>query len=717
MSWHRYALVVIGLTASLCIQKGNSNGESTEQTPAPTPAPGAVCETAECLSAANEIKKKMNLSVNPCEDFNEFACGRFIKESNISEGRSAVDTITHLEDNNQATLRDIIAGEVKATDPQYLLNIKRFYNSCIDENTIEAVGLTPYLNDSEFVDDWPTLNPRWSGANFNLNEVIARYSKVFIHPIFDMFHMNDMSDSSKLAIYLYEAHLPLDQETYNQPRNDTILQAYEKYLVEIAVVLDANREVAMRDAKEVVDLEIELSKIMVPRDQQRNATKLYNPVQLNQLSIMYPELDIVGYARAVYGLVNITLTGDEKVINLYPTFIGNISLVVQKFSNRTLQNLFGFSYAISRVGVLTQWMRAITHEFNRVYLGHESETPRWKFCVDSTAELFSKGISKQFVTRLFSERAKRDVNDMIDNMKEVFRDMIHGASWMSEATKTEARVKLAAMKRKIGYPDFEFEEADIEKDYREHIMKVDDYFGNSVLGKKLNLLQTIAEYGKPVDKNKWYMPPYQINAYIDFFENEIVFLAGIMQQPFYSETFPAYLNYGAIGQIIGHEITHGFDDLGRQYDENGTLRDWWTEEDSEHFKIKADCIIDQNSNTRVVEVNMTLNGRLTQGETIGDRGGLEVAFRAYGKHVRKSGQQPRLPGLDLSQDQLFFLSYAQMHCAKMTPETLTQSVNTNSHPPGKYRIIGTLQNSGCFVHTYDCHSGTSMNLHSKCSVW
>ncbi|BFZ23834.1 hypothetical protein BsWGS_26873 [Bradybaena similaris] len=695
MSWHRYALVVIGITASLCIQKGNSNGEST----------------------ANEMKKKMNLSANPCEDFNEFACGRFIKESNISEGRSSVNAFTQLQDNNQATLRDIIVGEEKATDPQYLINIKRFYKSCIDENTIEAVGLTPYLNDREFVDDWPTLNPRWSGANFDLNKVNIRYSKVFIHPIINMFNRNDLSDSSKLAIYLYEGNLRLDQETYSFPRNDPIFQAYEKSLVDIAVALKASREVAQRDAKDVIDLEIELAKIMVSRAEQRDITKQNNPVQLNQLSTMYPKLDIAGFARALYGLANINLKGDEKVINLYPTFIGNISLVVQKFSNRTLQNLFGFSYAISRVGGLTRQMRAISQEFQRVYRGRASEPPRWKFCVDTTAKLFSNGISKQFVTRLFSERAKRDVNDMIDNMKEVFRGMIEETTWMSQATKTQALVKLTAMKRKIGYPDVEFEEADIEKKYREHIMKVDDYFGNSVLGKKLNLLQTIAEYGKPVDKNKWLWPSYQINAYIDHLQNEIVFPAAIMQRSFYSETFKDYINYGAIGQVIGHEITHGYDDQGKQFDANGNMRDWWTAEDSQNFKNKAQCIIDQTSSTRVVEVNMTLNGRLTQGEIIGDRGGLKVAFRAYKNHVRKSSQQPRLPGLDLSQDQLFFLSYAQMHCAKMTPEILIKSVEKQPHPPSKYRIIGTLQNSESFARAYNCPQGSFMNPENKCSVW
>ncbi|BFZ23837.1 hypothetical protein BsWGS_26876 [Bradybaena similaris] len=307
MAWHRCTLVVIGLTASLCIQEGKSDDNIKGQ----TPAPEAVCGMGSCLSAvaemvnkmkitdntcgdlnelachrfvetpdarnargleiaadvineillANEMRQKMNLSADPCEDFNEFACGRFNKETEIPNGRSEVWALTTVADVNTMTVNDMIAKAAKPTDPQYLINIKRFYNSCFDEDTIETVGLMPYLTDSEFVDDWPTRNPSWSGVNFDLNEVIIRYSKVFIDPIFRLATMNDIADSNRVAIYLFGATLTLDLETYNLPRNDTILQAYEKYLVDIAVALNASREVAEQDARDVVDLEIELAKV------------------------------------------------------------------------------------------------------------------------------------------------------------------------------------------------------------------------------------------------------------------------------------------------------------------------------------------------------------------------------------------------------------------------------------------------------------------------
>ncbi|CAG5114628.1 unnamed protein product, partial [Candidula unifasciata] len=293
-----------------------------------------ICNTPDCVIAAAMMAKKMNLSANPCEDFSEYACGRFIEETVLPEGRTRVGTFSVLSDENKLIMKDIIVEDIKDTKPLYLTNMKKLYRSCTNEAQIEKIGLKPYLEDDRtFVDDWPTLNPSWTDDSFNLNEVIARYESVYIEPIFSYYASTDMMNSNQKVLYLSEGNLGLSMEYFGKPRNDSVIMAYEKYLAETAIALDANRTIAEQDARDVVDLEIALSKIMVPREERRDSRKQYNLVQLGNLSSLYPELNISGAIREAFATANLTLPDDERVINRFPTYIGNISSVVQGISN------------------------------------------------------------------------------------------------------------------------------------------------------------------------------------------------------------------------------------------------------------------------------------------------------------------------------------------------------------------------------------------------
>ncbi|BFZ23839.1 hypothetical protein BsWGS_26877 [Bradybaena similaris] len=265
------------------------------------------------------------------------------------------------------------------------------------------------------------------------------------------------------------------------------------------------------------------------------------------------------------------------------TYNHNYSLSKLLSIHRTVQNLFGFNFAKNRVDSLTLRTRQIRQEFDKVYLGALKAALRWKVCIDSTSKTFGDGFGKQFVAGHYSESAKQDVNNITDNIKQVFHNVIEETTWMSSNTRAEALAKLAAMKRKIGYPDVGFEEADIEKKYRNYLMKANDYYGNRVLSYNQKQLAELATYGKPANKNRWYLSAHETNAYNSLLLNEIVFPAGVLQKPFYSETFPDYMKYGALSTVIGHEILHGFDDVGVQFDGNGTMRNWMSPKDKETF--------------------------------------------------------------------------------------------------------------------------------------
>ncbi|CAG5114629.1 unnamed protein product, partial [Candidula unifasciata] len=260
------------------------------------------------------------------------------------------------------------------------------------------------------------------------------------------------------------------------------------------------------------------------------------------------------------------------------------------------------------------------------YTGNMAESPRWEVCLDSSASVFWKGMGRRYVDKTFSQAAKLYMEGMIENLKSEFQKMIEENTWMSQDTKKEAYLKLAAINKKIGYPDTDFTEDDIDKFYENYTMSEDHYYNNRVLNNKLSNLESILSLRKPVDKKEWSMAPYEVNAYYSRSVNEIAFPAGILQSPFFSQTFQDSMNYGAIGVVIGHEITHGFDDQGSQYDAKGNLRNWWQATDRENFVKRTQCIVNQNANFRVDEINMTLNGINTQGESVADNGGVKESF-------------------------------------------------------------------------------------------
>ncbi|CAG5114630.1 unnamed protein product [Candidula unifasciata] len=681
-----------------------------------------VCYTPDCVIAAGMMANKMDFTVDPCEDFNQFACGRFLKEAALPIARNILSPISALADENKLIMKDIITEDIIPTQPQYLTNMKRMFRSCNNEAQIEKIGLDPYLKDDRtFVDDWPTLNPSWNNASFKLNEVIARYERVYIEPIFSYYTHTDMTDSNKTAYILIlqikEGILGLSTEDFSKPRNDSVIIAYEKYLAETAIALNANRTIAEQDARDVVDLEIELSKITFSAGDTQNSSEHYIPVLLGNLSGMFPELDIPGAIRAAFETANISLGDDERVINQNPTYFGNISSVVRRFSSRALQNLFGFKYALSRVDRLTARMRQIRLPFDQA-IGAEPEGPRWDVCLNIVNKAFWKGMGRQFVDKVFSDTAKSYIEQMIYNVKAEFRKIVEEKTWMSNATKVHAIEKLDAMSPKVGYPDRCFEKADIEEFYENYTMNEGHYYNNRVLINKLDNFRLMRALRTLEDKSqKWQATLYDANAYNDIQENEIVFPAGFLRSPIFSETFQNYMNYGTIGTIIGHEITHGFENNGYRFDAHGDIRDWWQPEELIIFMDKMQCIVDQNNNFRIYEINMTVNGTMTQGDSVSDNGGVKQSFRAYKELVRNEGEQPRLPGLGLTQDQIFFLAWGQVWCEKATPYGYIQQITKGVHPPGKFRIIGPLQNSPEFAKAYNCSLGSYMNPVKKCEVW
>ncbi|KAK6631134.1 18S rRNA pseudouridine methyltransferase [Polyplax serrata] len=356
-------------------------------------------------------------------------------------------------------------------------------------------------------------------------------------------------------------------------------------------------------------------------------------------------------------------------------------------------------------------------EFQKILLGILSERHRWSQCVEWTNKKLGMAVGALFIRDNFNQDSKETALEMIHTIREAFNELLTENKWMDDETRAVAKEKADSMNERIGYPELLTNTEELNKEY-ENLTIIDNQFLVNVFNVlKYDAYHNLRKLRQPVNKNKWSTEPAVVNAFYNPNKNDIVFPAGILQPLFYSQHFPKSLNYGGIGVVIGHEITHGFDDKGRQFDKDGNMMQWWNNATIKAFRERTQCIIDQYSKYKLDEVDLFVNGRMTQGENIADNGGLKQSFRAYKKWVAKHGEEPLLPGINLSHDQLFFLNYAQIWCGSMRPEDALTKIRSSVHSPGPVRVIGPLSNSWDFAKAYNCPLQSPMNPTSKCSVW
>lgn len=373
---------------------------------------------------------------------------------------------------------------------------------------------------------------------------------------------------------------------------------------------------------------------------------------------------------------------------------------------------------MNRVNNMPERFLDARREYSKALYGTTSDRARWRTCVNYVNDNFGMAVGRMFVPEKFDESSKSVALEMIHNIREAFSELLEEVPWMDDATRIVARDKVEHIKEKIGYPDYIMNDTALNTDYEGVIMDDKKYFENVLINLNAVTRNAIKNLRQPVDKTQWSTAPAIVNAFYSAAKNQIMFPAGIFQPPFYHQSYPKSLNYGGIAMVIGHEITHGFDDKGRMFDKEGNLVQWWSNTVINSFKKHAQCIIDQYSNYTVPEVNLNLNGKQTQGENIADNGGLKQAFRAYRNWVAKRGrEEPQLPGLQYNHNQLFFLNFAQIWCGGARPESYLGVIRTGKHSPGRFRVIGTLSNSLDFSEAFNCSAGSRMNPIRKCSVW
>ncbi|XP_060614861.2 endothelin-converting enzyme 1 isoform X1 [Anolis sagrei] len=673
------------------------------------------CLSESCVAASSAILASLDRSVDPCEDFFRFSCGGWTKANPIPDGHSRWGTFNKLWEHNQAILKHLLENTTANVPSEAERKAQRYYQSCMNESQIEELKAKPLLDRIQKLGGWNISGP-WEESDFNqtLLEVMARHHT---SPFFALDVAADSKNASVNIIQVDQSGLYLPARDYylNKTQNEKVLRGYLSFMVRLGSLLGGGEEAdTRRQMEELLDFETALATITVPQEKRRDEEQIYHRITAGELQGLAPAIDWLPLLNAVFSPVEINAS--EPVVVYAKEYLGEVSLLIQKTDRRILHNYMVWHLVRKGATLLDQRFQEAEEKFLEVLYGSKKTClPRWKYCVSDTDNNLGFPLGAMFVRATYAEDSKAAVEEMISEIKGAFEESLAGLRWMDVETRRSAREKAEAIADLIGYPKFIMDPKELDKVFADYEAAPDLYFENVMQFLNFSARLAADQLRKPPNRDQWSMTPLTVNAYYSPTKNEIVFPAGILQSPFYTRNSPKALNFGGIGVVVGHELTHAFDDQGREYDKEGNLRPWWKNSSAEAFKHQTECMVAQYGNYSVN--GEAVNGKHTLGENIADNGGLKAAYRAYQNWVRKNGEEETLPALSLTNYQLFFVGFAQVWCSVRTPESAHEGLVTDSHSPSRFRVVGTLSNSREFSEHFHCRPGSPMNPARKCEVW
>lgn len=681
-----------------------------------------ICYSEGCIQTSAKLLSNMNRSIDPCNDFYRFACGRFLEETIIPDDKSSQSSFSTIGDELELQLRSIIEEPPKDSDIKPFRLAKNLYKVCMNKTQIENQGLDHMKYILKHLGGWPVLEgDHWNEGDFSWRSSVYKFRKYgySVDYFIDFSVGVNLKNSTERLIEFDQASLGLSREYLAKGTSERIVKAYYDYMIDIAVLMGANRERAVHELTESLNFEIKLANISLPLEQRRNATKLYNPMKVPQLQDKYPSIPWTEYINTILA-PHAKLNYDDTIIVAVPKYIYDLEELLSVTPKRVQANYVMWRVMAASVSYLTEKIRARQLAYSTAVSGVSEQEARWKECVGTVGSSFSLAIGSLYVRKYFKEEAKSNAEEMVQLIREEMYKILNEIDWMDEVTRKSAIEKAKSMTTHIAYPEELLDNAKLEEFYDGLEIEPTNYLESVLNLTRFGTNYSFKQLRKPVNKTDWksHGNPAIVNAFYSSIENSIQFPAGILQGTFFSNDRPRYMNYGAIGFVIGHEITHGFDDQGRQFDKDGNLVDWWHETTKQKYLEKAKCIIEQYGNYSVPEVNLSLNGINTQGENIADNGGVKEAYNAYNVWVAQHGEEPRLPGLQqYSPRQMFWISAASVWCSQHRPESLKIRITTGYHSPGEFRVLGPLSNLDSFSKDFNCPKGSRMNPVHKCQVW
>ena len=689
-------IVRLILLLLLCAPLGYAQADKPAQS-------GKKAKKAEAMKMKESEKtpgfdvKAMDKTADPCNDFYQYACGTWMKNNPVPPDQSTWGRFNELAERNQMILRGILEKDAKGSDRnEDQQKIGDYYGACMDEATIDKKGIAPLKPELDAIDDMKSKDDL-------VNAVIALH-QVDAPAFFNFGSGQDFKDSTSVIAQVDQGGMGLPNKDYYTKTDAKSVELRAKYVQHITnmfKLMGEPAEKAATDAKTVFDIENELAAGALTPVQRRDPASVYHKITADELQQKVPSFSFAKYFQGMD-------TPPVKDLNLaVPTYLDAMNKVITERPLADIQTYLRWQAVRDAAPFLSKDFVEENFDFyEKTLRGAKELRPRWKRCVQFTDNALGFALGKEYVEKTFGAEGKQRTLQMVHNLEAALHDDIQGLDWMTPTTKKKALEKLAAIANKIGYPDK-------WRDYSSVKITPDDALANARAASEFEVHRQLNKIGKPVDKSEWFMTPPTVNAYYDPQMNNINFPAGILQPPFYDNAMDDAVNYGGIGAVIGHELTHGFDDEGSQFDAEGNFSDWWTPEDKKAFEERTTCVANEYSNF-VVTDDVHINGRLTLGENTADNGGLRIAYMAL-QQALKGKSQKKIDGF--TPDQRIFLGWGQIWCQNQTPEAARFRAQVDPHSAGRYRVIGVIQNMDEFRKAFACKAGTPMAPVKNCRVW
>lgn len=643
----------------------------------------------------------LDQTANPRNDFYQYACGGWMKANPLTDEYSRFGSFDQLAENNRSQIKSLIEdlAHQQSQPGSVAQKVGDLYNIAMDSAKLNADGVAPikgYLEKIEALDNRAVLS-----------ECLAGMHRDGFGPFFGLYVGADDMNSSMNMAQLYQGGLSLGEREYyldNDDRTKEIRAKFEEHVVKMFQLAGFTEEEARKAATDVMKVETRLAETIKSAVELRDPHANYNKITVAQLKKEVPGINWDAYFTTI-GLKDLQEVNVGQMAE-----IKTVADLLTKENMDVLKSYLQWNVINTASSYLSDDFVAQNFDFyGKTLSGTKEMQPRWKRAVSSVNGVLGEAVGQMYTDKYFPAAAKERMVKLVSNLQKALGERIQGLEWMSAETKAKALEKLAAFHVKIGYPDK-------WKDYSSLEIKNDSYWENIVRSNHFDYDKMIAKAGKPVDKDEWLMTPQTVNAYYNPTTNEICFPAGILQYPFFDMNADDACNYGAIGVVIGHEMTHGFDDQGRQYDKDGNLKDWWTAEDAKNFQERAQVLVDYFSNIQVLP-DLKANGELTLGENIADHGGLQVAYQALQKAMAENPLGNDENGFTPAQR--FFLSYANVWAGNVRDEQIRLQTKSDPHSLGRWRVNAALPHIGMWYEAFDVKEGDALYLpvEQRASIW
>ncbi|XP_074613416.1 endothelin-converting enzyme homolog isoform X1 [Acropora palmata] len=714
--------IVLGIFLAVSARKAQSKIEEP-QTEMPH-LPTSYCYSPDCLQIAAGIARKMNASVDPCKNLFQYACGSWIKDNPIPPSKTVLDEFTAAEDRNYQTMRETLEeSSATLSDRSAVGKAKLYFKSCIQEGQVEKTAMQLLKPLIAKYGHWALDSQEWNSTEWNWLKVLTYMdSEIMAFPFLSLYIDFNPRNSSQFMLALHPPELSLIREQYLAEENKTRL-AYLEFMTKVGKLLGGGNT-TRKQMEDVMKFEGKLAKIIPPKSEIR--ANYHQAMNLTTLEHKAPGIGFtwLEYLNGVMKHFNISLNGSDRVLVPSVEYLKNLSIVINETEKRTLSNYMMWTFVRSVIPYLSRNFREAYLDFQKATQGKKQAKPRWLSCVEdmnSYTHGLTFAMGYMWIQSAFDVKMIPLIEEMMRGISVAFRDETPNYDWVDEQTRKKILQKEKAMKFKVGFPELCGNET-LLNNYYESLNISGDYLTNALAVTSWRRKMYLSRLRKPVDKEEWLVGPQLVNAFYLPSRNEINILAGILQPPFYyGRKAPRAVNYGAIGMILGHELSHGFDANGRVFNKDGELIDnLWTNYTTQGFEKRAQCMEEQYSKYSVDGGELgqiEIDGKLTLSENIADNGGIRIAYWGYKDWVKKNGKEMLLPGLNKTNEQLFFLSFAQMWCSSYTPAAAYMLAKTDSHTLAKYRVIGTLSNIKEFSEAFKCKVGSRMNPEKKCHVW